>query len=49
MKWYQKEVKGWIVGFWFTDTPLFSKRARDYGFDKLAKTVRGQRNTTNKL
>lgn len=26
MKFWQKKVRGWIVPFWFTDTPLFSKR-----------------------
>ena len=39
MKWWQKKVRGWVVPFWYSDTPLFSKRARDYGFDKLAVIV----------
>lgn len=26
MKWWQKKVRGWTVPFWFTDTPLYSKR-----------------------
>ena len=26
MKWWQKKVRGWVVPFWCTDTPLFSKR-----------------------
>jgi|TARA_R110000824_G_scaffold106610_2_gene251934 hypothetical protein len=26
MKWWQKKVRGWIVPFWYSDTPLFSKR-----------------------
>ena len=41
--WWQKKVKGWVVPFWFTDTPLYSKRAVVYGFDKLAKSIREQR------
>ena len=43
MKWWQKKVKGWVVPIWYSDTPLFSKRARDFGFDKLAKMIRKQR------
>ena len=26
MKWWQKKVRGWTVPFWYTDTPLYSKR-----------------------
>lgn len=26
MKWWQKKVRGWTVPFWYTDTPLFSKK-----------------------
>jgi len=26
MKWWQKKVRGWTVPFWYTDTPLISKR-----------------------
>ena len=26
MKWWQKKVRGWIVPFWYTDTPLVSKK-----------------------
>ena len=43
MKWWQKKVKGWIVPFWYTDTPLYSKRAVEYGLDKLAEQVRKNR------
>jgi hypothetical protein len=43
LKWWQKKVRGWTVPFWYTDTPLYSKRAVEYGFDKLAKAVREQR------
>jgi hypothetical protein len=43
MKWWQKKVKGWIVPFWFTETPLFSKRVVDIGFYKVAEMVRAQR------
>ena len=43
MKWWQKKVKGWTVPFWYSDTPLYSKRAVDYGLDKLAEQVRKDR------
>ena len=43
MKWWQKKVKGWTVAFWFTDTPLVSKRAVKYGLSNLAKLVRKER------
>jgi len=39
-KWWQKTVKGWVVPLWYSDTPLYSKRARDFGFDKLANAIR---------
>jgi len=32
MKWWQKKVRGWIVPFWYTDTPLCS-----YRFAKLSQ------------
>ena len=44
MKWWQKKVKGWTVPFWYSDTPLVSKRAVDYGLDKLAEQIRKDRN-----
>lgn len=47
MKWWQKKVKGWKVPFWYTDTPLVSKRAVDIGMDKLAKLIR--ENKDNKM
>ena len=40
MEWWQKKVKGWTVPFWYSDTPLYSKRAVDYGLDKLAEQIR---------
>jgi hypothetical protein len=43
MKWWQKKVKGWVVPFWYTDTPLVSKRAVEYGLDKLADQIRKDR------
>jgi len=43
MRWWEKKVKGWTVPFWYTDTPLYSKRVRDVGFDKIAKLVRMER------
>ena len=43
MKWWQKKVKGWTVPFWYSDTPLYSKRAVDYGLDKLAEQIRKDR------
>ena len=36
MKWWQKKVRGWIVPFWYTDTPLFSKR-----FAELSEEQKG--------
>jgi hypothetical protein len=41
--WWQKKVKGWIVPFWHTEVPLFSKRVFDIGFDKVAEMVRKQK------
>ena len=26
MKWYEKKVRGWTVPFWYSDTPICSKR-----------------------
>ena len=43
MKWWQKKVKGWIVPFWYSDTPLVSKRAVEYGLNKLAEQFRKDR------
>jgi hypothetical protein len=43
MKWWQKKVKGWTVPFWYSDTPLVSKRAVEYGLDKLADQIRKDR------
>ena len=39
-KWYQKRTRGWVVPFWYTDTPLYSKGAVDNGLDKLSNLVR---------
>ena len=46
MKWYQKKVRGWIVPFWHTDTPLFSKRFSELSKeqkDKIVNKIREQR------
>jgi hypothetical protein len=46
MKWWQKKVRGWIVPFWFTDTPLYSKTFAELSEEdksKLANEVRKQR------
>ena len=43
VKWWQKKVRGWVVPFWDTEIPLFSKRVVDIGFDKVAKMVREKR------
>ena len=43
MKWYEKKVRGWIVPLWFTDTPLYSKKAVNYGLGNCASLVREQR------
>ena len=46
MKWWQKKVRGWIVPFWYTDTPLFSKRFAELSKEqksKLADDIRKQR------
>lgn len=29
LKWWQKKVRGWIVPFWYSDTPLCSKKYSD--------------------
>jgi hypothetical protein len=38
IKWWQKKVKGWVVPFWYTDTPLYSKRFSMLT-DKELKTI----------
>lgn len=46
MKWWQKKVKGWIVPFWYTDTPLISKRFADLSTkdkEKICSIIRNQR------
>ena len=46
MKWWQKKVRGWIVPFWYTGTPLFSKRFAELSEEqrkKLAEDIRKQR------
>ena len=49
MKWWQKKVRGWTVPFWYSDTPLYSKRAVDYGLDKLADEIREQRKQSKQI
>lgn len=43
MKWWQKKVKGWVVPFWYTDTPLFSKRFAELSEEKTMKLAEGIR------
>lgn len=46
MKWWQKKVRGWIVPFWYTDTPLCSKRFVELSNEqknKLADVIRKRR------
>jgi hypothetical protein len=46
LKWWQKKVRGWVVPFWFTDTPLFSKKFAQLSEEdksKLADEVRMKR------
>ena len=46
MKWWQKKVKGWVVPFWYTDTPLCSKQFAELSEDnkaKVADAIRGLR------
>jgi len=58
MKWWQKKVRGWIVPFWYTDTPLCSKRfaeLSDEQKNKLADVISrfnfrdGDEETENKI
>ncbi len=49
MKWWQKKVKGWVVPFWYSDTPLVSKRAVEYGLDKLADQIRKDRSVNKEI
>ena len=35
MKWWQKKVRGWTVPFWYTDTPLYSKRFTELTREQL--------------
>ena len=47
MKWWQKKVRGWTVPFWYTDTPLYSKRVAmltDKESSALANSIRESRN-----
>ena len=51
LKWWQKKVKGWTVPFWYTDTPLYSKRFAELTSkqcDELANKIRLQRNPNRK-
>ena len=43
MKWWQRKVRGWTVGFWYSDTPLIGRKSLKIGTDKLAKAVREQK------
>jgi hypothetical protein len=47
IKWWQKKVKGWVVPFWYTDTPLYSKRFSELSndqVDNIANQIRKQKN-----
>lgn len=39
MKWWQKKVRGWIVSFWFTDTPIFSSRFAKLNEEQKSKII----------
>lgn len=39
LKWWQKKVKGWTVPFWYTDTPLCSKRIADMSDAELRRFI----------
>jgi hypothetical protein len=39
MKWWQKKVKGWVVPFWYTDTPLYSKRFAELSEENKSKVA----------
>tara|TARA_R110000744_G_scaffold148263_2_gene261281 strand:+ start:702 stop:854 length:153 start_codon:yes stop_codon:yes gene_type:complete len=47
IKWWQKKVKGWVVPFWYTDTPIYSKRFSELSndqVDNIANQIRKQKN-----
>lgn len=47
MKWWQKKVKGWVVPFWYTGTPLCSKKFAELSEEeksRLADNIRKYRN-----
>ena len=47
-KWWQKKVRGWVVPFWYTDTPLYSKRVaklNDKELNAILDRIREGRNT----
>tara|TARA_R110000822_G_scaffold283243_1_gene404777 strand:- start:309 stop:461 length:153 start_codon:yes stop_codon:yes gene_type:complete len=47
IKWWQKKVKGWVVPFWYTDTPIYSKRFSQLSndqVDNIANQIRKNKN-----
>ena len=46
IKWWQKKVRGWTVPFWYTDTPLCSRRVARMSQEdlrELTNEIRKQR------
>lgn len=49
LKWWERDLKGYIVHWTKTDPPLVSKRAHEIGLDRIADEVRNMRkNKSNK-
>jgi hypothetical protein len=51
MKWWQKKVRGWVVPFWYTDTPLCSYEFAQLSQEeqaKLADEIRKSRRKINR-
>lgn len=44
MKWWQRKTRGWIVPFWYSDTPLWSKRWHDLPESEKERIVNEVRN-----
>ena len=45
-KWWQKKVKGWVVPFWYSDTPIYSKKfseLSDNQVNNIADKIRENR------
>tara|TARA_R110000851_G_scaffold316291_1_gene479318 strand:- start:292 stop:465 length:174 start_codon:yes stop_codon:yes gene_type:complete len=39
VKWWQKKVRGWVVPFWYSDTPLYSKRFSELSDKQINEIV----------